>query len=77
MLLPTASDEMLGGEKWGVGPTAVALKQDGPWTYGTLVNHIESFAGEDDRTDISATFPRSLKFLRPMRQQYWNGHVEH
>jgi hypothetical protein len=24
-LLPTASDEALGGEKWGLGPTAVAL----------------------------------------------------
>jgi hypothetical protein len=55
-LLPTASDEALGGEKWGIGPTAVVLKQQGPWTYGALVNHIESFAGDDDRADVSATF---------------------
>jgi hypothetical protein len=55
-LIPSASDEMLGGEKWGAGPTGVVLKQGGPWTYGALVNHIESFAGEDDRADISATF---------------------
>jgi hypothetical protein len=55
-LVPTASDDLLGGEKWGIGPTAVVLKQDGPWTYGTLVNHIESFAGEDHRADISASF---------------------
>ncbi len=55
-LLPSASDEMLGGEKWGIGPTAVALKQVGPWTYGALGNHIESFSGEADRDDISATF---------------------
>jgi hypothetical protein len=54
-LLPSASDDALGGEKWGVGPTGVALKQDGPWTYGALINHIESVAGEDDRADISAT----------------------
>jgi len=54
-LLPTASDDALGGEKWGVGPTAVALKQDGPWTYGALTNHIESVTGEDDRADISQT----------------------
>jgi hypothetical protein len=26
-LLPTASDKLLGGEKWGLGPTAVALRQ--------------------------------------------------
>lgn len=55
-LLPTASDEVLGGEKWGIGPTAVALKQTGPWTVGFLGNHIWSFAGDDDRNDISATF---------------------
>jgi hypothetical protein len=56
IMLPTASDEMLGTEKWGIGPTGVALKQDGPWTYGALVNHIWSFAGDDDRADVSATF---------------------
>lgn len=55
-LLPTATDEFLGTEKWGVGPTAVALKQSGSWTYGGLTNHIESFAGESGRADISATF---------------------
>jgi hypothetical protein len=27
LLIPSASDEMLGSEKWGVGPTGVALKQ--------------------------------------------------
>ena len=56
LLLPTASDEMLGGEKWGIGLTAVALTQKGKWSFGGLMNHIESFAGEDDRPDVSATF---------------------
>ncbi len=56
MLLPTATDDALGAEKWGIGPTAVALKQTGPWTYGGLVNHIQSFAGAGDRSDVSATF---------------------
>lgn len=37
-------------------PTAVALKQEGPWTYGGLVNHIVSVAGDDDRGDVNATF---------------------
>jgi hypothetical protein len=55
-LVPTASDDLLGGEKWGAGPTIVALKQDGPWTYGVLANHIWSFAGNEDRNDISNTF---------------------
>ncbi|QKK15270.1 transporter [Rhizobium indicum] len=55
-LLPTATDELLGGGKWGAGPTAVVLKQDGPWTYGILGNHIWSFAGQSDREDVSSTF---------------------
>lgn len=55
-LLPTATDRLLGGKKWGAGPTAVVLKQQGPWTVGALWNHIWSFAGEDDRKDVSTTF---------------------
>jgi hypothetical protein len=27
LLLPTATDDLLGAEKWGAGPTAVALRQ--------------------------------------------------
>lgn len=55
-LLPTATDDLLGADKWGLGPTAVVLKQNGPWTYGALANHIWSVAGDDDRQDISSTF---------------------
>ncbi len=56
LLLPTGSDDLLSGEKWGAGPTGVVLKQDGPWTYGALANHLWSFAGSSSRADISATF---------------------
>jgi hypothetical protein len=56
LLLPTATDDLLGTGKWGAGPTAVALKQQGPWTYGALANHLWSFAGDGDRNDISNTF---------------------
>lgn len=56
LLVPTATDSLLGGGKWGVGPTGVVLKQMGPWTVGGLVNHIWSFAGDGGRNDISATF---------------------
>jgi len=54
--LPTATDDLLGEEKWGAGPTAVVLKQQGQWTYGALVNHVWSFAGESGREDVSRTF---------------------
>ena len=56
LLLRTATDELLSAQKWGLGPTGVALKQDGPWTYGMLFNHIWSVAGNDSRQDISRTF---------------------
>ncbi len=55
-LWPTATDSLLGGEKWGAGPTGLALKQTGPWTCGVLTNHLWSFAGEDDRSEVNATF---------------------
>lgn len=55
-LLPTGSDELLTTDKWAAGPTAVALKQQGPWTFGGLTNHLWSFAGDDERPDISSTF---------------------
>lgn len=56
ILLPTASDSLLGAEKWGLGPTAVVLTQRGHWTIGTLANHIWSVGGDDNRQDISATY---------------------
>jgi len=54
-LLPTATEDVLGTEKWGIGPTGVALKQTGPWTVGILAGHIWSVAGDDDRADVSTT----------------------
>lgn len=56
LLLPTATNDVLGSERWGIGPTAIALNQFGPWTVGGLTNHIWSFAGNDDRNSVNATF---------------------
>ncbi len=55
-LVPVATDDLLGSGKFGIGPSAVALKQSGPWTYGALLNHIISVAGNVTRKDVSATF---------------------
>jgi hypothetical protein len=54
--LPTASNDLLGAEKWGLGPTAVVLKQEHGWTYGALVNHIWSVGGTSSRANINSTF---------------------
>lgn len=56
LLVPTSQNDRLGGDQWAVGPTAVALKQDGPWTYGALANHLVRVAGDDARRHVNATF---------------------
>lgn len=55
-LFPTGTEDLLSGRKWGAGPTGAALVQSGPWTYGALVNHIWSFAGDEDRPYVNQTF---------------------
>lgn len=50
---PTATDRQLGSEKWSAGPAAVALAQPGPWVIGTLVRQLWSYAGDNDREDVS------------------------
>jgi hypothetical protein len=54
-LLPTATEDFFGANKWGIGPNVVVLKVEGPWTVGALANHIWSFAGSG-QNDINATF---------------------
>ncbi len=55
-LWPTATDDALGSGKWGAGPTGLILKQENGWTYGLLANHIWSYAGDSDRSEVNATF---------------------
>ncbi len=54
-LLPTSTD-FLGAQKFGVGPTAVVLRQDHGWTYGMLANHLASIGGTSTFPDVNATF---------------------
>jgi hypothetical protein len=50
---PSATDEKLGTEKWSAGPSAVVVAQPGPFVLGGLVRQLWSFAGDDDRQDVS------------------------
>lgn len=76
LLLPTATDDLLGSEKWGLGLTAVALKQGHGWTYGALANHVWSVAGDDDRDDISSTFLQPFLAYTTPRQTTWGINTE-
>ena len=53
--LPTG-DDGLTSDKFSLGPTAVALKQENGWTYGALVNHLWSISGSDDADQVNSSF---------------------
>lgn len=55
-LLPTASNDLLGVDEWGAGPSVLVLRQSPKWTVGMLANHIWSFGGSANDPDISNTF---------------------
>lgn len=55
-LIPTATNEFLGGDQLGLGPTAVILKQQKGWTIGALWNHIWRVAGGSGRAKVNADF---------------------
>lgn len=56
LILPSTSEPTLGSGKWSIGPTIVALKQTGPWTFGALWNQVWSFSGDSSRADVNQMF---------------------
>jgi len=50
---PTANDRVLGTGKWSAGPSVAALTIRGPWVVSALASDFWSYAGEDDREDVS------------------------
>jgi hypothetical protein len=51
----SATDDRLGSGKWSAGFSAVALNQPGWGTWGGLVRHLWSFAGDSSRRDVNQT----------------------
>lgn len=51
--LDTATDNRLGSDRWGLGPSAVVLRPTGAWVYGALINNIWDVGGDDDRDDVN------------------------
>lgn len=45
LLVPTATDDVLGTDKWGLGPSAVLLTIQGPWVVGSLFSNVWSTGG--------------------------------
>jgi hypothetical protein len=63
--LPSTTVTTLGTEKWSAGPTAVVLKQTGPWTVGALWNQVWSFSGNSARDDVNQMFLQPFLSTRP------------
>jgi hypothetical protein len=69
LLFDTATDDGLGSDQWGAGPTFVVLRQDGGFTWGMLANHVFGFGEPSSRDAVSATF------LQPFFSHTWRNGV--
>ena len=69
-IFPTATDDSLGGEKWAVGPAAIAMYLGEKWVLGGVVQHWWDYAGDGDRPDVNLTdFQYVLRYkLNPLNQ---------
>lgn len=56
ILMPAATNNSLGSEKFALGPTVVVLTQPGKWTLGALANQIWSTSGANDRAAVNRMF---------------------
>jgi hypothetical protein len=63
--IPIGKDEFT-ADQWGLGPTFVALRQQGPWTYGALLNHVWGLNPPSDQESTYSTRQRTdSTFLQP------------
>ncbi|PVZ45234.1 hypothetical protein DD556_18340 [Phaeobacter sp. JL2872] len=68
-LYPTGGDGV-SADTFAAGPTAVALRQRGPWTYGGLANHLRSL-DDNPGTKINSTFLNPfLSYTTPTGTSY-------
>jgi len=64
-LLPTATDDMLGADKWGLGISGVALTMIDNWVIGGLVSNIWSVAGSEENDINLFTFQYFINYNLP------------
>ena len=51
---PTASDDVLGTDRYSGGLSAVVLTMPGNWVVGALASQVWDYAGADDGTDVNS-----------------------
>jgi hypothetical protein len=55
-LVPTATEKVLGTEKFGVGPSVLVMHQGKGLSVGFIANQIWSVAGNEDRSDFNSFY---------------------
>jgi len=53
LVIPTATNTILGQGKFSIGPSIVLLTQPGHWTLGVLANNVWSVAGDGSRPAVN------------------------
>ncbi|MEW6445897.1 MAG: hypothetical protein ACOZAQ_01250 [Pseudomonadota bacterium] len=53
--IPCATEDALGSGKWTAGPAMIMARTGNPITYGGLIQHIWSYAGDNESDDVSVT----------------------
>ena len=68
--IPIASDSALGSGKWTAGPSFRILYRTGQWNFGAFGGQSWSFAGDDDRKDVSQFIMRGA-VRRQLRNNWY------
>ncbi|WP_443939357.1 hypothetical protein [Pedobacter sp. MW01-1-1] len=66
-LVPTATNNLLGSDQFGIGPTVIALKQVNGITIGALANQIWGVSGDNSKPDVNQMF------LQPFFNYNWKS----
>jgi hypothetical protein len=60
MLLPTASHDALGADKWALGPALGFVAQKQKLLFGVFNQNLFAFAGDDERGDVNVSIIQPL-----------------
>ena len=64
-LLPTGTNDALGSNKWGLGPSVVLLTMPGNWVIGSLFSNVWSVAGSGDQNVDLFTWQYFINYNLP------------
>ncbi|MCK5648345.1 MAG: transporter [Gammaproteobacteria bacterium] len=53
LVIPTATDDRLGSDKWSLGPALAIIAKPGKWLVGALTQNVWDIAGDSDEPDVN------------------------